>query len=126
MLVDALLPVGAQHDHLRNRGAERKIEKAETRIDFTRPAAEVHNHIRGLAPFPGAWFEVDLQGRALRVKALRSTRAEGQGAPGTVLDDALTIACGCGAVRLLRVQREGGGVVDGAAFLRGAPVRQVL
>ena len=103
----------------------KKIEKAETRIDFSRPAAEVHNHIRGLSPFPGAWFEIEAGGKPTRVKALRSTLATGSGAPGTVLDDQLTIACGEGAVRLMSVQREGRGATDGAAFLRGATVGRV-
>ncbi|WMT91752.1 methionyl-tRNA formyltransferase [Pelagibacterium sp. H642] len=97
----------------------KKIEKAEARIDFSRPAAEVHNHIRGLSPFPGAWFEIELGGKPVRVKALRSTLAQGQGAPGTVLSG-LTIACGTGAVRLAQVQREGKGAMDAEAFLRGA------
>lgn len=104
----------------------KKIEKAETRIDFSLSAVEVHNHIRGLSPFPGAWFEVEVQGRPVRVKALRSTLAEGGGRPGAVLDDQLTIACGTGAVRLTLVQREGKGAMDGAAFLRGTPVREIL
>jgi methionyl-tRNA formyltransferase len=104
----------------------RKIEKAETRLDFSRPAAEVHNHIRGLSPFPGAWFELEVQGRPVRVKALRSTLADAHGTPGAILDDALTIACGTGAVKLLLVQREGRGPTDGAAFLRGAPATRVL
>jgi methionyl-tRNA formyltransferase len=103
----------------------KKIEKAETRIDFARPAGEVHNHIRGLSPFPGAWFEVEAQGRPVRVKALRSIVAEGEGASGAVLDDQLTIACGTGAVRLLRVQREGKAATDGAAFLRGVKIERV-
>ena len=103
----------------------KKIEKAETRIDFSRPAAEVHNHIRGLSPFPGAWFEIEAGGKPTRVKALRLTLATGSGAPGTVLDDQLTIACGEGAVRLMSVQREGRGATDGAAFLRGATVERV-
>jgi methionyl-tRNA formyltransferase len=103
----------------------RKIEKSETRIDFSKSAAKVHNHIRGLSPFPGAWFEIESAGRPVRVKALRSTLAAGQGAPGTVLDGQLTIACGDGAVRLLSVQREGKGAMDGAAFLRGAAVTRV-
>ena len=103
----------------------KKVEKSETRIDFSKSAAEVHNHIRGLSPFPGAWFEIESGGRPVRVKALRSTLAPGQGAPGTVLDGQLTIACGNGAVRLLSVQREGKGMVDGAAFLRGATVTRV-
>lgn len=96
----------------------KKIEKAEARIDFSRPAAEVHNHIRGLSPFPGAWFEIELNGTPTRVKALRSTLAEGDGTPGTILAD-LTIACGSGAVRLVQVQREGKGAMDAASFLRG-------
>ena len=65
----------------------KKIDKAETRIDWSRPAAEVHNHIRGLSPDPGAWFEADLGKGPERVKVLRSTLADGAGAPGTVLDD---------------------------------------
>jgi methionyl-tRNA formyltransferase len=104
----------------------KKIEKTETRIDFSRPAAEVHNHIRGLSPFPGAWFELDVQGKPVRVKALRSTLADAEGAPGTILDDALTIACGTGAVRLSLVQREGRGPTDGAAFLRGVAAAKIL
>jgi methionyl-tRNA formyltransferase len=97
----------------------KKIEKAESRIDWSRPAADVHNHIRGLSPFPGAWFEIDLGGKSVRVKALRSSLGEGTGAPGTLLGD-LTIACGDGAVRLTQVQREGKGAMDAATFLRGA------
>ncbi|KKC33358.1 methionyl-tRNA formyltransferase [Devosia psychrophila] len=99
----------------------KKIEKTEARIDWSRPADEVHNHIRGLSPFPGAWFEVDLAGKSTRVKALRSTLGQGVGAPGTLLDN-LTIACGTGAVRLTQVQREGKGAMDAATFLRGAGV----
>jgi methionyl-tRNA formyltransferase len=97
----------------------KKIEKAEARINWSRPAEEVHNHIRGLSPFPGAWFEIALAGKPVRVKALRSTMANGSGAPGTLLDG-LTIACGEGAVRLTQVQREGKGAMDAATFLRGA------
>jgi methionyl-tRNA formyltransferase len=97
----------------------KKIEKAESRIDWSKPAAEVHNLIRGMSPFPGAWFELELGGVATRVKALRSTLAEGSGAPGTILSD-LTIACGEGAVRLLSVQREGKAAMDAATFMRGA------
>jgi methionyl-tRNA formyltransferase len=96
----------------------KKIEKAESRIDWSRPAAEVHNHIRGLAPFPGAWFELD----GVRVKVLRSTLAEGTGEPGTALDDRLTIACGTGAVRLLDLQRAGKAPMAAEAFLRGTQV----
>lgn len=97
-----------------------KIEKAEARLDFSRSAAEVHNHIRGLSPFPGAWFELELGGKPVRIKALRSTLAEGSGTPGTLLGDGLTIACDTGAVRLVQVQREGKGAMDAATFLRGA------
>ncbi|MFK4810751.1 methionyl-tRNA formyltransferase [Devosia sp. ZW T5_3] len=96
----------------------KKIEKAESRVDWSRPAGEVHNHIRGLSPFPGAWFEVELGGKPVRVKVLRSSLAEGSGAPGTVLGD-LTIACGNRAVRLVQVQREGKSAMDAATFLRG-------
>jgi methionyl-tRNA formyltransferase len=102
-----------------------KIDKSETRLDFSQPAAEVHNRIRGLSPFPGAWFEIEVGGKPVRVKALRSTRVAGEGAPGAVLDDRLTVACGEGAVRLLLVQREGKAPTDGSAFLRGAAVSQV-
>jgi methionyl-tRNA formyltransferase len=99
----------------------KKIEKAESRIDWSKPAAEVHNLIRGMSPFPGAWLELDLNlnGTPVRIKALRSTLAPGQGAPGTILPD-LTIACGTGAVKLLSVQREGKSAMDAATFLRGA------
>ncbi|RDE10031.1 methionyl-tRNA formyltransferase [Pelagibacterium lacus] len=96
----------------------KKIDKAESRIDFSRSAAEVHNHIRGLSPFPGAWFEIVRDGKPVRVKALRSAVVEGDGAPGTVLEG-LVVACGGGAVRLTRVQREGKGAMDAEAFLRG-------
>lgn len=96
-----------------------KIEKAEARIDWARPAHEVHNHIRGLSPFPGAWFELDLAGKPVRIKALRSTLAQADAAPGTLLDN-LTIACGTGAVRLTQVQREGKSAMDATTFLRGA------
>ncbi len=99
-----------------------KIDKGETRIDFSKDAAEVHNHIRGLAPFPGAWFELELNGRLERVKVLGSVLTESEGPAGTVLDQALTIACGHGAVRLTRLQKAGGKPLDGADFLRGTPV----
>jgi methionyl-tRNA formyltransferase len=96
-----------------------KIDKAEARIDWSRPASEVHNLIRGMSPFPGAWFELELAGIPTRVKALRSTLVAGSAAPGTILPD-LTIACGAGAVRLVSVQREGKAAMDAATFLRGA------
>ena len=96
-----------------------KISKDETRIDWTKPARQVHDHIRGLSPFPGAWFEFG----GVRVKALRSTRGEGRGAPGTALDDRLTIACGDGAVRLVQVQRAGKQPMQADEFLRGTAVK---
>lgn len=98
----------------------RKIDKAETRVDWTRPAARVDGHIRGLSPFPGAWCEVTIGGKPERLKLLRSARAEGSGAAGTILDDHLTVACGEGAVRLAEVQRAGGKPLAALEFLRGA------
>ncbi|HEV7433737.1 MAG TPA: methionyl-tRNA formyltransferase [Pseudorhizobium sp.] len=99
-----------------------KMDKNETRIKFSRPALEVHNHIRGLSPFPGAWFEVEVNGRAERVKVLASELAEGQGEAGTVLDDRLTVACGESSVRLTRLQKAGGKQLPAADFLRGTPL----
>lgn len=96
-----------------------KISKSETRIDWSKPADEVHNHIRGLSPFPGAWFELD----GVRVKALRTTLAEGSGAPGLALDDKLAIACGDGAIRLVQIQRAGKQPMSADEFLRGTPVK---
>lgn len=97
-----------------------KIAKTETRIDWTRPADAVHNHIRGLSPFPGGWCEATIGGRVERLKLLRSTVADGMGEPGGILDDRLTVACGSGAVRLVEVQRAGGRPVTAQEFLRGA------
>ncbi|MCP8885238.1 methionyl-tRNA formyltransferase [Devosia sp. XJ19-1] len=97
-----------------------KIDKAEARLDFSESAEAVHNLIRGLSPFPGAWFELELGGRPVRIKALRSSVVDGSGAPGTLMGDGLTIACGSGAVRLTQVQREGKGAMDVQTFLRGA------
>ena len=107
-----------------------KIDKAETRIDFSKPATDVHNHIRGLSPFPGAWFELPVAGKPERVKVLASGIGEGRGKPGEVLDHAvvsalagrLTVACGEGAVDFLRLQKAGGKLLDAADFLRGTPV----
>jgi len=95
-----------------------KIDKAEARIDWAAPAASVDAHIRGLSPFPGAWTEIGGE----RVKLLASRLAEGQGTPGEVLDDALTVACGEGAVQILRLQRAGRAAQDADAFLRGMPL----
>ncbi|MFK0275717.1 methionyl-tRNA formyltransferase [Ensifer sp. NPDC090286] len=99
-----------------------KISKTETRIDFARPARAVHDHIRGLSPFPGAWFELEIAGKPERIKVLNSEPASGAGEAGTVLDDNLTIACAEGAVRLTRLQRAGGKALPVADFLRGTPV----
>ena len=97
----------------------RKIDKAETRIDWARPAQEVHNRIRGLSPFPGAWCEAAAGGKPERLKLLRSTMADGSGTPGEILDHRLTIACGEGAIRLVEVQRAGGRPIGAQEFLRG-------
>ena len=100
-----------------------KIDKSEARIDWSRPAAELDRHIRGLSPFPGAWFELAEDGKsAERIKVLFCAAEDGAGAPGVALDDRLLIACGEGALRLLRVQRAGKGPVAAADFLRGRPV----
>ncbi|HEX2446753.1 MAG TPA: methionyl-tRNA formyltransferase [Methyloceanibacter sp.] len=100
-----------------------KIDPAETHIDWSRPAGEVHNRLRGLSPYPGAWFDVEINGKRERVKALRSTLAEGKGTPGTLLDDTLTVACGKGAVRLTEVQRAGKKPMAAEDFLRGVKLR---
>ncbi|HUO22386.1 MAG TPA: methionyl-tRNA formyltransferase [Caulobacteraceae bacterium] len=100
----------------------KKIKPAEARIDWSRPAAELDRHIRGLSPFPGAWFEAPSERGPVRVKALLSRLEEGEGAPGDVLDGELLIACGSGAVRLLQAQREGRQVQDAHTFVRGFPL----
>src|SRR3954462_3137951 len=98
----------------------RKIGKDETRIRWARPWQEVHDHIRGLSPFPGAWFEI--AGEGARVKVLRSPRGEGTGMPGTVLDNQLTVACADGAVRILELQRAGRQAMKADEFLRGTTI----
>lgn len=101
----------------------RKLDKAETRIDWTRPAREVHDHVRGLSPFPGAWCEMEIAGRSERVKVLRSALDESaSGEPGTLLSagDELLVACGSGAVRLVQLQRAGKKPMPAAEFQRGA------
>jgi methionyl-tRNA formyltransferase len=98
-----------------------KIAKSETRIDWGEPWKAVHDHCRGLAPFPGAWFELP-GAQPTRIKVLRATRGEGSGAPGTVLDENLTIACRDGAVRPLEIQRAGKQPMKAEDFLRGTPV----
>jgi methionyl-tRNA formyltransferase len=99
-----------------------KIDKAEARIDWARPAGEIHDKVRGLSPFPGAWFEADLGKGPERVKVLRTALAAGTGAPGTLLSDDLTVACGTGALRVVEVQRSGAKAMRAADFLNGAKI----
>jgi methionyl-tRNA formyltransferase len=96
----------------------RKIDKAEAKIDFAQPAMVVRNHIHGLSPFPGAWLQVN----GTRIKVLACEVIDGYGEPGRFIDGALAIACGSGAIRLLRLQREGKGAMDAGTFLRGFPI----
>jgi methionyl-tRNA formyltransferase len=144
--IDALETGGTLHDRLAVAGAEllaktlpdivagiavetpqptagvtyaKKIRPRETRIDWRRPAAEVDRQIRGLAPFPGAWFMAESERGPVRVKALLSRVEDRDGAPGELLDDRLLIACGEGAVRLLAAQREGRGAQAADDFVRG-------
>jgi methionyl-tRNA formyltransferase len=99
-----------------------KIDKAEARIDWSKPAREVLRHIHGLSPFPGAWSEIADGGEAARIKILRCELAKSTGAPGSVLDDQLTIACGDGAIRIVELQRAGKAPMKAADFLRGTPL----
>ncbi|MFZ0775512.1 MAG: methionyl-tRNA formyltransferase [Xanthobacteraceae bacterium] len=96
-----------------------KIDKRETRIDWTQPWNKVHDHCRGLSPFPGAWFELPGLGR---IKVLHTTKGAGLGEPGRVLDEHLTVACGSGALRIVELQRAGGKPMHVDEFLRGTPV----
>ncbi len=100
-----------------------KIEKAEARIDWNRPAREVLRHIHALSPFPGAWCEMPLEGEQVRVKILRCAMADGSGTPGEVLDDHLAVACKQGAIRILELQRAGKQPMKAEEFLRGSPLR---
>lgn len=100
----------------------RKIDKAETRIDFARECADVHNHIRGLSPTPAAWLEAIGSAGPERIKVLRSQLVTGTGPAGTVLDDHLTVACGRGAVRLIELQRAGKKPMAAAELQRGFPL----
>jgi methionyl-tRNA formyltransferase len=95
-----------------------KIDKAESRIDWSAPAAAIEAKVRGLAPFPGAWFELEQE----RIKLLLAEVVAGTGTPGTLLNEGLTIACGEGAIRPLRLQRAGKPAMDAAEFLRGRAV----
>ncbi len=147
IVIDAQMSAGELHDKMMELGADlmvkaldklergelrftpqseegatyaRKIDKAEAHINWNLPAEQVHNLVRGLSPFPGAWCQMELNGAPVRVKILRSMVAEGQGAPGEILDDNLRIACAEGAIQVLKVQRQGKGVMEAADFLRGA------
>jgi len=103
-----------------------KIDKAEARIDWTKSARDVLRHIHGLSPFPGAWFEVAIDGEPVRIKVLRCELAKGSGAPGDLLDDKLTIACSDGAIRILELQRAGKPPMKADAFLNGTPLKLSL
>jgi methionyl-tRNA formyltransferase len=147
--IDALETAGTLHDRLAEAGAElivraladlaagravetaqadegvtyaKKIRPKEARIDWTRPGEEIDRKVRGLSPFPGAWFELPTDKGPVRVKALLSAFEDGDGEAGVTLDDRLLVGAGAGAVRLLRVQREGRGPQDAEVFLRGTPV----
>jgi methionyl-tRNA formyltransferase len=99
-----------------------KIDKAEARIDWNRPARAVLRQIHGLSPFPGAWCEAPVDGEAVRIKLLRCERTDGGGAPGELIDDRLVIACGDGAIRILELQRAGRQPMKAGEFLRGTPL----
>jgi methionyl-tRNA formyltransferase len=100
-----------------------KIEKTETHIDWGQPARKVLRHIHGLSPFPGAWCEMPVGNQAMRVRVLRCELADGEGVPGELLDDRLTVACGQGAIRILELQKAGGAPMKANAFLVGARLR---
>ena len=93
----------------------KKISKEEARIDWSRSAVEIDGHVRGLAPFPGAWTEVNGE----RLKVLYAEPVSGNGKPGLLLDDELTVGCGEGALKLLKVQRAGKSVMTAADLLKG-------
>src|SRR6266576_1855129 len=100
-----------------------KIEKAEARIDWNKPARAVLRHVHGLSPFPGAWCEIPIEGEPARVKILRCAMADGSGVPGDLLDDHLTVACKEGALRILQLQRAGKQPMKASEFLRGTPLK---
>ena len=124
LMVRALAALGRGGLSFREQSTEgvtyaRKISNDECKIDWSASAQTIHDHIRGLAPFPGAYTMIDLGKGPERVKILRATITEGVGAPGQILDDALTIACGNGALRLLDLQRAGAKALPLDLFLRG-------
>jgi methionyl-tRNA formyltransferase len=100
-----------------------KIEKAEARIAWNKPARTVLRHVHGLSPFPGAWCEMPIEGQSMRVKILRCALAEGSGAAGELLDDHLTVGCSAGAIRIIELQRAGGKPMKTDEFLRGTPLK---
>src|ERR1700738_4594625 len=103
-----------------------KIDKAEARIDWTKPARAVLRHIHGLSPFPGAWCEIVIDDESVRVKILRCEVTDGSGAPGDLLDDRLTVACARGAIRIVELQRAGKAPMKAEDFLRGTPLKPPL
>jgi methionyl-tRNA formyltransferase len=103
-----------------------KIEKAEARIDWDKPAREVLRHVHGLSPFPGAWCEMASEGEQVRLKILRCEIADGPGMPGELLDDHLAVACKEGALRILELQRAGTAPMKAEEFLRGTPLKPPL
>ena len=124
LMVRALAALGRGGLSFREQSTEgvtyaRKISNDECKIDWSASAQTIHDHIRGLAPCPGAYTMIDLGKGPERVKILRATITEGAGAPGQILDDALTIACGNGALRLLDLQRAGAKALPVDLFLRG-------
>ena len=124
LMVRALAALGRGGLSFREQSTEgvtyaRKILNDECKIDWSASAQTIHDHTRGLAPFPGAYTMIDLGKGPERVKILRTTKTEGVGAPGQILDDALTIACGSGALRLLDLQRAGAKALPADLFLRG-------
>jgi len=100
-----------------------KIDKAESRVDWTKPSREVLRHIHGLSPFPGAWCEMPIDGEQVRVKILRCRLTDSADAPGSLLDDRLTVGCGDGAIRILELQRAGKAPMKAQDFLRGTPLK---
>ncbi|MBX9711657.1 MAG: methionyl-tRNA formyltransferase [Xanthobacteraceae bacterium] len=100
-----------------------KIDKLEAKIDWTKSAHDVLRHCHGLSPFPGAWFELALEGEQVRIKVLRCELAKGSGKPGELLDDQLTFACGEGAIRIIELQRAGKQPMKAIDFLRGTPLK---
>ncbi|HEY1751150.1 MAG TPA: methionyl-tRNA formyltransferase [Caulobacteraceae bacterium] len=150
--IDALETAGTLHDRLAAAGARlltaelpriadgtavetpqpaegvtyaKKIRPKEAKIDWRRPAEAVDRQIRGLSPFPGAWFMAEAERGPVRIKALLSCVEEGDGAPGQLLDGRLLVACGSGAVRLLSAQREGRGAQGLDDFVRGFRVERL-